>query len=159
MSITDPAAGPAPPPLVDPVSAYRTSAGLSPDGRHWWDGTAWRDAGQTPPPMARRSPDGLYWWDGSRWLPAHSNPQGEGTNGLAIASLVLGILWVYWIGSILAVVFGHVALHQIRGSGQGGRGLAIAGLVLGYIGIALIVVLVVGVVVARQSGSGVFIAP
>ena len=28
------------------------------------------------------------------------------TNGLAIASMVLGILWIYWIGSILALVFG-----------------------------------------------------
>jgi hypothetical protein len=67
----------------------------------------------------------------------------QGTNGLAIASLVLGIVGMVF-GSILAVVFGHVALGQIRRSGQGGRGLAIAGLVLGYLGIVgtLIVVLV-----------------
>ncbi len=60
------------------------------------------------------------------------------TSGLAIASMVLGILWLWWIGSILAVVFGHVALKQIGESNgsQGGRGMAIAGLVLGYIGVA-----------------------
>ena len=60
-----------------------------------------------------------------------------GTSGLAVASLVLGILWIWWIGSILAVVFGHVSLNQINQShGRlGGRGLAIAGLVLGYIGL------------------------
>jgi hypothetical protein len=58
------------------------------------------------------------------------------TNGLAIASLVCGLVWIWWFGSVLAIVFGHVALGQIRRSGgmQGGRGLAIAGLVLGYIG-------------------------
>ena len=62
------------------------------------------------------------------------------TNGLAIASLVVGILWMWWIGSILAVVFGHVALRQIARSpyGQSGRGLAIAGLVLGYGGLLLL---------------------
>jgi hypothetical protein len=58
------------------------------------------------------------------------------TNGLAIASLVLGLLWMWWMGSVLAVVFGHAALKQIARSGQSGRGLAIAGLVLGYIGLA-----------------------
>jgi hypothetical protein len=53
--------------------------------------------------------------------------------------MVLGIVWVYWIGSILAIVFGHVALSQIKKSGgtQGGRGMAIAGLVLGYVSIGL----------------------
>src|SRR5947199_1356359 len=30
------------------------------------------------------------------------------TNGMAVASLVLGIVWLFWVGSILAVVFGYV---------------------------------------------------
>ena len=34
-------------------------------------------------------------------------------NGLAIASVAVGLLWMWWIGSVLAVVFGHVALKQI----------------------------------------------
>ena len=38
------------------------------------------------------------------------------TSGLAIASLVLGIVWVFWLGSLLAVIFGHVALSQIKRS-------------------------------------------
>ena len=68
------------------------------------------------------------------------------TNGLAVASLVAGFLWVAWFGSILAVVFGHIALRQINESGgrETGTGLAIAGLVLGYMGVAtLLLVLVV----------------
>jgi Domain of unknown function (DUF4190) len=58
------------------------------------------------------------------------------TNGLAIASLVLGILWIWWIGSALALAFGYSAKAQIDLSGgtQGGRGLAIAGIVLGWVG-------------------------
>ena len=56
------------------------------------------------------------------------------TNGMAIAALVLGIVWLYGIGSILAIIFGAIGLKQIAERDQGGRGLAIAGLVLGIIG-------------------------
>lgn len=58
------------------------------------------------------------------------------TNGLAVASLICGLLWMMWLGSLLAIVFGHVALGQVRRSKvpEGGRGLAIAGLALGYFG-------------------------
>ncbi|MGH9465875.1 MAG: DUF4190 domain-containing protein [Terriglobales bacterium] len=77
--------------------------------------------------------------------PASAAPTRVESNGLAIASLVLGILWFYWLGSILAVVFGHVALAQIRRSGGSstGRGMAIAGLVLGYVGIAFLILIIV----------------
>jgi hypothetical protein len=72
------------------------------------------------------------------------------TNGLAIASMVLGILWIYWIGSIVALIFGCIALRQIRVRNQGGRGMAVAGIVLGAIGAAtgtavLILVLAIGI--------------
>jgi hypothetical protein len=73
------------------------------------------------------------------------------TNGFAIASLVLGILWLYWVGSILAVIFGHIALTQTAPGGQGGRGLAIAGLVLGYIGIALLALVIIGAVIVGTA--------
>ena len=76
--------------------------------------------------------------------------QSPGTNGLAIASLVLGIIWIYWIGSILAVIFGHVALAQIKKSGQGGRGLAIAGLTLGWIGVGFLTLFIL--IAASASG-------
>jgi uncharacterized membrane protein len=67
--------------------------------------------------------------------------------------MTLGILWVYMIGSILAVIFGHVALRQIRRNGNRGRGMAIAGLVLGYLGIAVIALVVI-VNLASSNGSG-----
>jgi hypothetical protein len=73
--------------------------------------------------------------------------QARKTNGLAVASMILGILWVCWIGSILAVLFGHIALSQIKKSqgAQQGRGFAITGLVLGYLGVvSLIVALLFG---------------
>jgi hypothetical protein len=65
---------------------------------------------------------------------------------MAIASMVLGIVWIYWIGSILAVVFGHIALRQIkRDPYSTGRGMAIAGLVLGYVGVAVLVALIAAI--------------
>jgi hypothetical protein len=65
--------------------------------------------------------------------------------------MVLGILWLWWVGSILAIVFGHVSLHQMRSSGQGGRGMAIAGLVLGYLGLAVLIVVIIAVSVAASN--------
>jgi hypothetical protein len=67
---------------------------------------------------------------------------------------VLGIVWLWWVGSTLAVVFGHVALGQIeRSQGRlGGRGLAIAGLVLGYIGLFFLAGYIV-LAVAPDRGS------
>jgi hypothetical protein len=67
------------------------------------------------------------------------------TNGFAIASLVLGILWIYWIGSILALVFGYIAKGQIdRSQGsETGAGMAIAGIVLGWIGAGTLLLIIV----------------
>jgi hypothetical protein len=63
------------------------------------------------------------------------------TNGLAIASLVAGVFWMWWFGSAVAVILGHLALKQIARTGQSGRGLAITGLVLGYFGLAVLVII------------------
>lgn len=65
---------------------------------------------------------------------------GSSVNGLAVASLVLGVVWIYWLGSVVAIVLGHVALRQIRSRSQDGAGLAIAGIVLGWLGLGVLVV-------------------
>ncbi len=66
----------------------------------------------------------------------------QSTSGLAIASLVCGILGFVTLGlaGLPAVITGHLGLSAIKKSGGalGGRGLAIAGLVMGYLGFALI---------------------
>src|SRR3954452_12943950 len=94
-----------------------------------------------PPPPPAPLPPPQY--------PAPYVPGGypvQTTNGLAVASLIAGFFWLGWFGSFLAVIFGHVALSQIKQSNgtQEGNGLAIAGLVLGYMGLAtlLLVILV-----------------
>ncbi|GAA0940314.1 hypothetical protein GCM10009550_09660 [Actinocorallia libanotica] len=57
------------------------------------------------------------------------------TNPYAVASLVCGLLWAFWIGSLLAVVFGHLARRQIRAADERGRIPAFIGLTLGYAGL------------------------
>ncbi|MGW4485179.1 DUF4190 domain-containing protein [Amycolatopsis sp. NPDC004368] len=58
-----------------------------------------------------------------------------GTNGFAITSLVLAFLPPTWW---LSVIFGIIALVQIRRRGQRGRGLAIAGLSISGVWVLLI---------------------
>lgn len=67
------------------------------------------------------------------------------TSSLAIVSLVSGILsWVALplLGSIVAIITGHMARGEIRRSGGtlDGDGLAVGGLILGYLQIALAII-------------------
>lgn len=89
---------------------------------------------------------------GSQSPPA---PHPTRTSGMAVASMVLGLLWLYWIGSLLAVIFGRIALGEIdRSRGTvGGRGMAVTGLVLGIIGLSMLG-LVLLAVLAGASGPG-----
>ncbi|HEX5586317.1 MAG TPA: DUF4190 domain-containing protein [Acidimicrobiia bacterium] len=85
-------------------------------------------------------------------VPSYPPPVRVRTNGLAIAALVSGLLFITMIGAVLAVVFGHIALGQIKRSRgwQRGGGMAVAGLVLGYAGLA-----VIGIAIL-STGTGAF---
>jgi hypothetical protein len=115
-------------------------------------------AGFAPPTVSGPPPGAQYQWPG---YPATAPPYGfapaarsRATNGMAIASMVLGIIWIYWVGSVLALVFGYVALRQIRDRDEAGRGMAIAGIVLGWVGVGVAaIVLIIVIVAAATSGS------
>jgi hypothetical protein len=79
----------------------------------------------------------------------------EVTNGLAVASLVCGLMEVFTLGitAIPAVILGHVARGQIRRNGERGDGMATTGLVLGWLGIAFFVLIVVGVAAMAVTGA------
>ncbi|WP_028917339.1 DUF4190 domain-containing protein [Pseudoxanthomonas sp. J35] len=67
------------------------------------------------------------------------------TSNLAIVSLVCGVLgWTLapFLGSIIAIVTGHMARAEIRRSAGDldGDGLAVAGLVLGWLAVGLTLV-------------------
>jgi len=65
------------------------------------------------------------------------------SNGFSVAALVLGIVGIpagcAFIPSLLAIIFGIVALSQIAKSGGegGGKGMAVAGIVCGAGGLGL----------------------
>jgi predicted acyltransferase len=73
------------------------------------------------------------------------------TSGLAIASLVTGLLfWCLVVPGIVAVVLGYLALEEIADSGgrKRGRGMAIAGIVLGWVGIGALGLAALGWVIS-----------
>ena len=89
--------------------------------------------------------------EGASYTPGPSLPV---TNGLAIASMICGILSLVFFCfcgglflGIPAVICGHLSLNQLNapGNSQQGRGMAVAGLICGYLGIAyLIIAMLVG---------------
>jgi len=125
-----------------------------------WQPTAWGAPPSAPPPSSPPPQWGAPGPSPAWGPPPPPAPSGrEGRDGLAITSLVLGIIPV----GILGIVVGIIALVRIRRSGRRGRGMAIAGIVLGslwFVGVASAVAIGVantadraddGAVVARGS--------
>jgi len=78
------------------------------------------------------------------------------TSTYALVALISGILgWTLFpmLGSLVAVIFGHMARAEIRRANMDGDGMALAGLILGYssfvitaLAIMFAVLLVAGVI-------------
>ena len=100
-----------------------------------------------PPPYGYPPPYPPY--------PPYGYPPPRQTNGMAIASLVCAFLF-----APLGIVFGHISLSQIKRTGEDGHGLAVAGLIISYlitVGtiLAVVVVTLLAIVVARNVPSSV----
>ena len=97
----------------------------------------------------------LRYWDGAAWGALAQAPQPEktGTDGVAIAALVLSV-----IGALIpAVACAFVALSRVRRSHRKGRGLAVAALIVSVVWLA--VAIPVGLHVASdRSAAGAFAA-
>ena len=88
------------------------------------------------PPSYPPPPPGGYGYG----YPPPPPPQSAATNGMAVASLVCSLFgWLCLIGPLLGLIFGFVALNQIKQTGQRGRGMALAGIIIGGIIIALVI--------------------
>jgi hypothetical protein len=113
---------------------------------HWPDGTQ--------PPVPAEPPTLAAPPTAPMWLPASGVPapaQAPGVNGFAIASLILAICGGIGISLILSIVFGIMALSQIKKRGQRGKGLAIAG--LSVAGVWIVVYAIVAVLVVFSPTS------
>jgi len=126
----------------------------------WAEGMAdWMEALSVPELFAEPSADELATASAAAQVDAAAGVPGA-TSPLAVTSLICGILGLTictGLGSIPAVILGHVALRQIGASGDaiGGRSLAKAGLILGYIGLgisALLLLIGLGILVLGMLG-------
>jgi len=88
-------------------------------------------------------PPGNEWWGQPQQQPSAGfyppmYPPPRQTNSMAIVALVSA-----FIVAPLGIVFGHIALSQIRRTGEEGKGLAVAGLVIGYVFTGLFLLMIV----------------
>ncbi len=93
----------------------------------------------TQPVFVRPAPNKMAVW--SMWM-GIAGIGGGFVCGLLSMIPVIGIIFsiiamFLWIAPVLAVIFGHIGLGQIKRTGEEGRGQAIAGLIIGYVTIAL----------------------
>jgi Domain of unknown function (DUF4190) len=63
----------------------------------------------------------------------------QGTNGLAIAALVISLVSLLFCGftSIIGLILGLIAMRDTKRSGQDGFGIALAGTIIGAVPIVL----------------------
>lgn len=118
-----PPAGPPPPPPPPSGPGFGPSGPVPP-----------------PPPAA---------WPAPGSGPVPPPPSSTGTDGFAVAALVLGLIPI--CAGTLGIVFGVVGLRRIRTSHRGGRGMAIAGIVLGTLWMAIIAAIVIAAVVLSDE--------
>ena len=86
----------------------------------------------------------------------------ETTNGLAIASMVLGIVsiplsccCIGLITGIVGIVLGFIAINQIKNSNfsQKGKPFALSGIILGFISIALVIMVIIAQIFISANPS------
>ena len=99
----------------------------------------------SPPPgePAPGTPQPSAQWTAPAYPATTASPR---TSGLAVASLITGILFCFFVTPVVAVITGHIALDQIADSEgmKKGRGMAIAGATLGWIWLGLTVLALAG---------------
>jgi uncharacterized protein DUF4190 len=131
--------------------------------------TPWGQTPSAPPYAGSTAPSAPYATPQPIWgtpVPSYGAPPSPyapppfpvgpsmGTNGLAVASLVLSLVFVCGIGSLLAVIFGYAARRQIRERGGEGAGMALAGIIIGWIGVALMAFYIVVTLAVTMGGNG-----
>jgi hypothetical protein len=113
-----------------------------------WGDPAAQQPSYPQQPSYQQPPAGS-WQPGPGWTP--QPPTVQSTNALAIVSLVSSIVWLWGIGSVVALITGFIARQQIRQRGESGDGMAIAGLVIVGFGILLLFLYLVALAEAGSS--------
>ncbi|MCB1277378.1 DUF4190 domain-containing protein [Prosthecobacter sp.] len=126
----------------------------------WHEGMGeWEPLSRLLPPPVPAGGSAVF---GQASMPVAAPMASAPSSGLAIASMVCGILGFFTIGltSLPAIIMGHIARSQIKKSGGklGGGGVALAGVITGYLGFCFIFLAILAALavpafnqVARQS--------
>lgn len=138
-----------------PFQPGQYPTGQYPTGQH--------QPGQYPPGPFQpgQYPVGQYPAGPFGYPPQFYVPVMARNNPFAITALVCGlvqfVLGLAIVGNIVAavpaIVFGSIALKQIRLRGERGRGMAIAGLVLGIAGVLYFALIIVLIVIGAHTGN------
>ena len=144
---------PPPPPPPPPPGAGQPGYGQPPYGQPGYGQPPYGQPGYGQPGYGQ-PPYGQPGYGG--YQPVPLVPPPPKTNGMAIASLVLSLVglvpcfWFLPVPALLGVIFGHVAMSQLKKAGPAakGKGLAVAGLIIGYVllvgGLGLLALSIVG---------------
>jgi len=109
---------------------------------------------------APASPHALQQTDPTPTLPVQAQPAGQ--DGMALASLICGIVGLFLIGcygagfpiAVAAVICGHLSRRRLVEAGDTtSAGMALAGLITGYIALGIVVLMVLGILVFIGLGA------
>ncbi len=59
---------------------------------------------------------------------------------MSLVAALVGMFIIPFIGSVVAVITGHMSLSQIKRTGENGRGMGLAGTIVGWVGIGLSII-------------------
>lgn len=119
-----------------PQPSYPTS----PQGVHPQQGASGQQPTAPLPPSAPQPPMGAP--DYTRAAAAPQAPQTPSTRmGDTNTFAVLAIVFAF-IAPLAGIIFGHLALGQIKRNGDAGRGIGLTGLIISYASFVLIAILI-----------------
>jgi len=132
-----------PPPSVPPVPPVPPPA---PDANVPPQPNPYAQPAAQPSPYVQPGP---YVQAGPYGAPGYVYATGPRTNTLAIVSFVasLAAMFLFFFGSVTAIITGHIALNQIKKTNEGGHGFALAGVIIGYVGLGLAIIFVVAYII------------
>ncbi len=85
-------------------------------------------------------------------MTAPATPQTDRWNVMAILAII-----TVWFTVILGLIFGHIALSQIKKTGERGRGLALTAVIVGWLAVvaggltAMFILIFGGIAISNQG--------
>lgn len=65
-------------------------------------------------------------------------PQSDRYNPFAIVAII-----TVWFAGIFGLIFGYIALSQIKSTGEKGHGIALASVILGWIAVGIAILMII----------------